>query len=211
VRSPDGNMLIKELKMEISTQQNLIVTGPNGAGKTSLLRAICGIWPFSSGRVRFTGAWSPSDLYFLPQRVYLTHGTMRDQLVYPLEAATVTDETIERLLKDVGLNLPGPYDTHLHARAWERLLSPGQRQRLAFARLLLCRPRIAILDEATSALDVETEASLYERCRELEITMVSVAHRMSLRRWHQRELRLSGEGVWECREVAGVGAGVGGE
>ena len=138
---------------------------------------------------------------FLPQRPYLVLGTLRDQLRYP-RAMEATDEEITEALVEANLaNLPrraGGLDAERH---WADFLSPGEQQRLAFARLLLHRPAYAFLDEATSALDAANEERLYARLAEMEIVAVSVGHRPSLRKYHDRVLELTGDSTWRITAI----------
>lgn len=160
VLTPGGDKtLIDDLSADASALEPLLIQGPSGAGKTSLIRALAGIWREGSGTVSRPAL---SDVMFLPQRPYMILGSMRDQLTYP-RASGKSDEQLREVLNTVNLsNLPerfGGLDAEMH---WADVLSPGEQQRLAFARLLLNHPRYAFLDEATSALDVPNEQLMYE-------------------------------------------------
>jgi putative ATP-binding cassette transporter len=141
-------------------------------------------------------------MLFLPQRPYMLLGSLREQLLYPLGDRNIGDEGLRAVLARVNLaDLPervGGFDAELD---WGQLLSLGEQQRLAFARLLLAKPGYAFLDEATSALDEANEARLYEQMREEGTTFVSVGHRPSLRAYHARVLELQGGGKWQLREA----------
>jgi vitamin B12/bleomycin/antimicrobial peptide transport system ATP-binding/permease protein len=191
--------LVRDLSAEAPQGKGLLITGPSGAGKSSLLRAVAGLWNAGEGRI----ARPPlKTMLFLPQRPYMLLGSLREQLLYPLCDRSVGDEELRAILSRVNLaDLPervGGFDAELD---WGHLLSLGEQQRLAFARLLLAKPGYAFLDEATSALDEANEARLYEQMRKEGTTYVSVGHRPSLRAYHTRVLELQGGGNWQLREA----------
>ena len=190
--------LVRDLSLEASGNDRLLIQGESGTGKTSLLRAIAGLWKTGSGKIVRPDL---EQMMFLPQRPYLVLGTLRDQLRYP-RAVDATDEQIEQALTQANLaNLPhraGGLDAERH---WADFLSPGEQQRLAFARLLLHRPAFAFLDEATSALDAGNEERLYARLAEMEMVAVSVGHRPSLRNYHDRVLELTGDSSWQITKL----------
>ncbi len=193
--TPKGQRtLVRDLSATVSTGQGLVIVGHSGAGKSSLLRAIAGLWDNGTGRIVRP---SLSDIMFLPQRPYMVLGTLREQLVYPNTDLDVTEAELCDALKQVNLEeLPerlGGFNAELD---WADILSLGEQQRLAFARLLLSQPHYAILDEATSALDLANEQSLYERLKEKGITFVSVGHRPSLLEYHDHVLELTGDTGW---------------
>lgn len=187
--TPDrARVLQHDISLAVADGDSLLVTGPTGAGKTSLMRAVAGLWRAGSG-----GILRPSvnHILFMPQKPYLILGSIRQQIQYP-RAGAVSDETLMEMLREVDLAyLPGRFgglDAELN---WADLLSGGEQQRLAFARLLLSRPRFAILDEATSALDIASEERLYLRLASLPIAFISIGHRPSLRKFHKRVIELS--------------------
>lgn len=194
-------VLIKELNLVLKPGDALLITGDSGCGKSSLLRAIAGLWNTGSGVIHHP---PQEDFFFLPQQPYLQAGTLRSQLIYPSARSSLSDAQLLAILEQV--HLP-----HLAARVggldathdWEKLLSVGEQQRLAFGRVLVHEPSIVILDEATSALDSGNEASLYGRLRERGTTLVSIAHRPAVLRHHTHVLRLMGEGAWELHEASG--------
>ena len=191
--------LVEELSVAIEPNQSLAIVGESGVGKSSLLRAIAGLW--NKGRGKIVRPNSDSML-FLPQKPYMILGTLRQQLLYPHTDSRLRDEQLERVLDRVNLgNLiekVGGLDVEL---SWSDILSLGEQQRLAFARLLLTNPNYAILDEATSALDVQNEKRLYQMLQESDTTVVSVGHRPSLLQYHQQVLQLKGRSQWQVLSV----------
>jgi putative ATP-binding cassette transporter len=183
---PDGTPLLREVGFSVRTGEALLISGPTGTGKSTLLRAICGIWPYGRGRIRL-GA---GERLFVPQRPYLPLGTLRDAVLYPREDAELPTSRVAAVLREVGLSeLVDELDSVRH---WAHRLSLGEQQRLAFARVLLIQPKIIFLDEATSALDEGFEAQLYRMLRTApwHPTIVSVGHRGTLRAFHDRVLDL---------------------
>ena len=199
VALPDGRRLMRDCTVTLPAGSRILVTGASGAGKSTLLRTLAGIWPYGSGRVTI-GA--KSRVLFLPQRPYLPLGSLRRALAYP-KAATGTDAELTAALNGVGLG-------HLISKLdmvddWSRILSLGEQQRLAFARVLLVKPSWVFLDEATSALDEPREQAMYEllRTRLPGLSIVSVGHRSTLYAQHDEELHLTGDGGWSLQPIGG--------
>lgn len=195
-----GRLLVQDLHVALQPGDALLITGPSGCGKSSLLRAIAGLWRTGSGTVQ-----SPllTDMFFLPQSPYMQHDTLRSQIIYPSRETELSDEQLLELLQAVRLESLAERVGGLDAsHDWEKLLSTGEQQRLAFARVLARQPRIVILDEATSALDSANEAALYQRLRESGTTLVSIAHRPAVLRHHTHVLELKGDGVWQLHAAA---------
>ena len=201
VKTPFSNRLLtKDLNLSISASQRLLVVGPSGCGKTSLLRVISGLWASPTGQV----STPPSgELLFIPQRPYMTLGSLREQLCYPLDCDRFSDDHLRAVLKEVQLqSVLDRYPSFDVKQDWPRLLSLGEQQRLAFARLLLNAPKVVVLDEATSALDVSTERHLYALLVEREMAVVSVGHRPTLTSFHDQVLALHGDGGWQLIPAA---------
>lgn len=193
--------LVRNLSIAIDPGEGLMIAGESGSGKSSLLRAIAGLWYAGSGRIVRPG---PDDILFLPQQPYMILGTLRSQLLYPNRNRPIADAELLRLLERVNLadlaERFGGLDAEMN---WEKVLSVGEQQRLAFARVLLTRPRYVMLDEATSALDAANEESLYRQLAATDTTLVSVSHRATLLQYHKQVLALSGDGEWELRPAEG--------
>jgi vitamin B12/bleomycin/antimicrobial peptide transport system ATP-binding/permease protein len=192
--------LIRDLSLEVGPTQRVLVVGPSGCGKTSLLRLVSGLWAPSEGTVERPPV---SDLLFIPQKPYMILGSLREQLCYPLDPQRFSDEHLRSVLEEVRLSeLVQRYPDFTIKQDWPRLLSLGEQQRLAFARLLLNSPRFVVLDEATSALDVATEKHLYGLLSQREMAYVSVGHRPTLKPFHTNVLELDGHGGWKLIPAA---------
>jgi len=185
--------LIRNMSFEVATGESLLISGESGAGKTSMLRAIAGLWRSGSGRIVRPPL---SEVMFLPQRPYMILGSLREQLCYP-HANGISDEKLRAILKMVNLGdlaeRAGGFEVEVK---WEDMLSLGEQQRIAFARLLLNHPAYAFLDEATSALDPANEELLYDRLASARINVVSVGDPIRLGKYHHRMIELLGGGSW---------------
>ncbi len=182
---PGGQRLLRDLDLSVRQGERLLISGRSGCGKSTLLRAIAGIWPYREGDIS-----GPERVMFLPQRPYLPEGTLRAAVTYPLATTDFTEAAVDDVLAASGLeNFVARLD---ESADWSRVMSPGEQQRVAFARAFLHRPTWLFLDEATSAVDEPTQAELYgELLRRLEsASIISVAHRSSLAIYHERTLEL---------------------
>jgi vitamin B12/bleomycin/antimicrobial peptide transport system ATP-binding/permease protein len=194
VRTPGGDTLVRDLDVRLEAGDTLLISGPSGIGKTVLLQSLAGLWPFVSGSIRVPSG--RHEVMFVPQLPYIPLGDLRAVVSYPHEAGAVGDMQIQQALVEVALS-------HLairlnDVRDWGKTLSVGEQQRIAFARILLSRPRAVFLDESTSAMDEGLELMLYELIRaELPTTiLVSVSHRATVEQFHARQLELVGDGEW---------------
>ncbi len=197
--TPDkGRTLVKELSFELLPKQSLMIMGPSGTGKSSVLRTIAGLWYGGGGLLERPAA---SHLMFLPQRPYMVEGSLRDQLLYPYPDCGVPDEEIRKVVAEVNLaDVSARVDDDLdRVLDWSNVLSLGEQQRIAFARLFLRMPQFAFLDEATSALDEQNQEDLYHRIKDSGIGFISVGHRTTLIAYHERLLQLDHSGSWEIR------------
>jgi putative ATP-binding cassette transporter len=199
--TPDAErVLIQNLSLTVKPGENLLIVGESGSGKSSLLRAVAGLWYAGSGIIRRP---APQDMLFLPQQPYMVLGSLRSQLLYPNMDLPASDNELLHALEKVNLpNLAhrvGGLDAELD---WPKLLSVGEQQRLAFARLLLTKPRFAILDEATSALDIANETSLYKQLLDTQTTVISVGHRTTILKFHAQVLELDGCSAWRALPAA---------
>jgi len=201
---PDGALLVKHLNFEVPTGTRVMITGENGCGKSSLFRVLRGLWPLSVGTIESPVRDSLKTFYFLSQANFVPIGTLREILIYPhleedMKNEGRTDDDLWEVLRwtktelKIGEITPS-LDTIMD---WQAVLSPGVKQRLAFARLLYHHPKYAILDECTNNIAPEVESILYDKCSELGITVFSISHKLELRQLHDYELHYSGDGGYQ--------------
>ena len=233
VYSPDGRLLVRDLDLILRPGENLFVSGANGAGKTSLFRVLAGLWAPARGSVSRpervalsaakrgtddasepSGEASPafdSRVFYVPQRPYLAHGSLRDQVTYPEVCGETHDAALDarvlealrtvNLLKLVGDTRAGGLDVTKHD--WADVLSGGEKQRIGLARVFFRKPTCVVLDEATSAVNPDEEALFYRRLATLGVTAFSIAHRPELERFHRKKLTLlaDGTGGWKLEDI----------
>ncbi|WP_370766074.1 ABC transporter ATP-binding protein/permease [Haemophilus sp.] len=192
ISNPFGKNLIENLNLTLTKGSTLLIQGNSGVGKTTLLRTVAGLWAYSEGEV-----YCPKHQLFLSQKPYLPQGSLLTALAYPNEENTFNRDEMIEVLKQVSLG-------HLQDRLeqeqdWTRILSLGEQQRLAFARLLLHKPNVAFLDEATASMDEGLEDTMYRLLKERlpHTTVISVGHRSTLQAFHQQQLMILGNGEWQ--------------
>ena len=210
---PDRRSILDHVSVSIDAGDRVVVSGPSGSGKSTLFRALAGIWPYGSGTLSMPNG---KRMLFLPQRPYLPIATLREVLSYPDRPDEHRDAALERALSDARLpHLIGHLDEQAN---WSLELSGGEQQRIGFARAFVYRPDWLFLDEATSAVDEATEEALYTLLRERlpELTMISIAHRATVAKFHHRRLTLHPEtrsiedGAVSPARYSGGGTGSGG-
>lgn len=202
-------ILCQNLTFQLQSGINILVTGESGCGKSSLVRMITGLWPVTSGHIECNIHLGNKGMMCLPQKPYFTNGSLLQQIIYPDREETfnydpvVQDEIfqyLEKIKLQCLVSRVGQLDKRLDWD-WYNELSPGQQQRLCFARLFYHKPKFAALDESTSQINLEAEQVMYSLCKELNITLISIGHRRSLRRYHQIELHLDGNGGWKMEPI----------
>ncbi|RFU24824.1 hypothetical protein B7463_g11513, partial [Scytalidium lignicola] len=191
-----GEELIDSLSVIVRPGEHMLISGANGVGKSAVARIVAGLWPVYRGLVSRPRTSGTDGIMFLPQRPYLSVGTLRDQVIYPDGEMEMRDKgrrdiELKRVLEEARLGyLPdreGGWDTR---KEWKDVLSGGEKQRMGIARLLYHEPRYAFIDEGTSAVSSDVEGLLYERCKEKGITLITISTRASLKRYHTFNLTL---------------------
>ena len=195
--SPNGDILVRKLNFTVKQGEHLLIVGPNGCGKSSLFRILGGLWPIYGGTVLKPPF---SDIFYIPQRPYLSCGTLRQQIIYPdslreMRDKGVSDADLLRILRTVEIenivDRAGGWDAE---EEWRDVLSGGLQQRVAMARLFYHAPKYAILDECTSSVTLEIEKAMYDNAKALGITLMTVSHRRSLWKYHGNILQFDGQG-----------------
>ncbi|KAF7975760.1 hypothetical protein HWV62_44407 [Athelia sp. TMB] len=195
--TPNGDVLVKSLSFYVKPGEHLLIVGPNGCGKSSLFRILGGLWPIYGGTVYQPPA---SEFILIPQRPYLSLGTLRDQIIYPhsrkeMTTRNYTDDDLLKILAVVQMDgiveREGGWDA---AKEWRDALSGGDKQKIAWARLFYHKPKYAVLDEATSLVPQEMEGRMMDYATKTGITLLTVSHRPSLWKYHSMILHYDGQG-----------------
>ncbi len=203
IETPGGEQsLVRDIDLRIAAGDHLVILGQTGVGKSSLLRAMAGLWGRGGGSIQMPPA---DQMLFLPQRPYMILADLRSQIVYPTNRSDISDAGLQAILERVSLpNLAAQHGGFAAEKDWAKVLSLGEQQRLAFARVLVAHPKYVFLDEATSAVDLGTERLLYDLLAASGATFVSVSHRESILRRHRKALRLLAGGGWEILAASEV-------
>ncbi|CEG69260.1 hypothetical protein RMATCC62417_05363 [Rhizopus microsporus] len=200
-----GELLVKDLNIQMRPGEHLLVTGPNGVGKTAVARVIASLWPVFEGTLTRP---TDRDIFYIPQKPYLSLGTLRDQVIYPhtkeqmIQAGRTDDELLD-ILKIVHLayipDREGGWET---VKEWKDVFSGGEKQRIGMARLFYHHPKFAVLDECTSAVSTDVEGLMYNHAKDMGITLLTISHRPALFKYHRFLLRLTGNnGEWEWETI----------
>ena len=193
VKNPLGHTLVENLNITLPQGSSLLIQGKSGAGKTTLLRTIAGLWSYAEGEV----ICPTNSQLFLSQKPYVPQGNLMSALTYPNKPDNISHTKAVEILNKVQL---GHLAEQLEKEQdWTRILSLGEQQRLAFARLILHKPAVAFLDEATASMDEGLEFAMYQLLKQElpKTTLISVGHRSTLKALHQQQLALQDKGQWQ--------------